>query len=1362
MRLTQVCVRRGRGLAAMAVASTLLLADYSIRADNTAQSLPFGQNWTNTGLITTANDWSGVPGIIGYRGDALTGSTGTDPQTIVADGTGTPVNVIANSANPNTLTTGGIAEFDTLPDPTVAFQGSGTARAPFLLIHLNTTGQSGIQVSYNLRDVDGSADNSVQPVALQYRVGATGTFTNLPAGFVPDASSGPSLATLVTTVSVTLPAAADNQSLVEVRVITTDAVGSDEWIGVDDISVTSGVQPPTPPTGVGSAVPSTVLAGDTTLLKVAVTPGGNPISTGITVVADLGAIGGSTTQSFFDDGTNGDVTPSDNIFSFEATVAGATPVGPKALPFTVADAETRSSSGTISLTVASPTPTTTIHAIQGSGSSSPYAGQSVTTTGVVTGVAFNGFFLQTPDGQDDGDPLTSEGIFVFTSAPPTVATGDEAKVTGTVQEFIPSQDVNSPPVTEIGVPTVIVLSSGNPLPAPITLTAADTNPAGSIEQLERLEGMRVHVDTLTVVAPTQGNISEPNATSTTNGVFYGVLPGVARPFREPGLEVPDPLPSGAPPTVPRFDANPERVRVDSDRLVGSVAVEVTAGAVVTGLTGPLDYSFRSYTIATDPGTPPGVSGNIAAIPLVDPGPIQYRVGAFNIERFFDTVNDPGIGEPVLTATAFQNRLSKLSLAVRNLLRSPDILALEEVENLSTLQSVASKINADAVAAGDPNPGYTAYLEEGNDVGGIDVGFLVKSSISVVDVTQIGKDATYINPNNNQPELLNDRPSLVLRAEVPRDGAPSVPVTVIVNHLRSLSGVDDPVDGNRVRTKRRAQAEYLANHVQGRQVANPDERLVLVGDFNAFQFNDGFVDVMGTIKGTPAPASEVTLASPDLVNPDLVSLVDLVPSDQRYSFSFDGNAQVLDHALVSANVLGTLADVQYVRTDADFPESLRNDPTRPERLSDHDPVVATFNLPVATQTSLAASPNPSAFAETVTFTATVSSGGNPVSQGTVVFKEGAATLAGPIPLDASGQAAFSTSSLGPGPHTITADYSGTLQFDPSSGSVVQTVGNAPSATTLVSAPNPSGFGQPVTFTATVTAVGNPVTQGTVTFREGPTVLAGPIALDASGQASFSTAALGVGSHLITADYSGSGGFAPSSGSTTQTVAAGLSIADAFVKEGRRGTNTLSFVVTLSPAAGVPVTVNAATANGTALAGSDYVAFNSVVTFPPGSTQQSVTVIVDSDDLNEIDETFFVRLSGATGAAITDGEAIGTILNDDDLPALRVSDPVMREGNSGTTALTFMVKLSNPSSFPVSVSYATADGSAQAGSDYVAASGSLTFAPGTTSQPVVVNVKGDTLREPNEHFFLQLSNAINAAIVYGRGIAIILNDDPRPGP
>src|SRR6185369_13779818 len=125
--------------------------------------------------------------------------------------------------------------------------GSGTADAPHLVISINTTGSSGIVVAYNLRDIDGSTDNAVQPVALQYRVGSSGNFTNLPAGFVADASTGPSLATLVTPVSVVLPAPANNQPLVQVRVITTDAVGADELIGVDDISVTGDNTPTATP-----------------------------------------------------------------------------------------------------------------------------------------------------------------------------------------------------------------------------------------------------------------------------------------------------------------------------------------------------------------------------------------------------------------------------------------------------------------------------------------------------------------------------------------------------------------------------------------------------------------------------------------------------------------------------------------------------------------------------------------------------------------------------------------------------------------------------------------------------------------------------------------------------------------------------------------------------------------------------------------------------------------------------------------------------------------------------------------------------------------------------------------------------------
>jgi hypothetical protein len=212
----------------------------SVGADNVPQAIPFGQNWTNTGLITTNDDWSGVPGIRAFQGNDLTTATGADPRTIVADGSSTVLDVIANVANCDTNTSGGIAECEGAGgNPTIALQGSGTADVAHLVIYLNTTGQSNVRLTFNARDIDGSADNTNQQINTQYRVGSTGNFVNLPGGYIADASTGPSQATLVTPVDVTLPAFANNQPLVEIRIMTTNAPGSDEWIGIDDISVTT-------------------------------------------------------------------------------------------------------------------------------------------------------------------------------------------------------------------------------------------------------------------------------------------------------------------------------------------------------------------------------------------------------------------------------------------------------------------------------------------------------------------------------------------------------------------------------------------------------------------------------------------------------------------------------------------------------------------------------------------------------------------------------------------------------------------------------------------------------------------------------------------------------------------------------------------------------------------------------------------------------------------------------------------------------------------------------------------------------------------------------------------------------------------
>lgn len=203
----------------------------------------FSQDWSNTGLITANDDWSGVPSIMGYLGDVSTSLTGVDPQTILVDNL--TVDVIANQTTPGTVTSGGVAEFEhnaNFSNSTIAVQGSGTADYPYIKILVNSLGRGNVTISYKLRDIDGNSDNAVQQVALQYRTANTGNWINVPEGYVPDASNGPNSATLVTPVSVSY-AAWYNQATLEFRIMTTNAQGNDEWIGIDDITVTSQVVP---------------------------------------------------------------------------------------------------------------------------------------------------------------------------------------------------------------------------------------------------------------------------------------------------------------------------------------------------------------------------------------------------------------------------------------------------------------------------------------------------------------------------------------------------------------------------------------------------------------------------------------------------------------------------------------------------------------------------------------------------------------------------------------------------------------------------------------------------------------------------------------------------------------------------------------------------------------------------------------------------------------------------------------------------------------------------------------------------------------------------------------------------------------
>ncbi len=215
------------------------------------------------------------------------------------------------------------------------------------------------------------------------------------------------------------------------------------------------------------------------------------------------------------------------------------------------------------------------------------------------------------------------------------------------------------------------------------------------------------------------------------------------------------------------------------------------------------------------------------------------------------------------------------------------------------------------------------------------------------------------------------------------------------------------------------------------------------------------------------------------------------------------------------------------------------------------------------------------------------------------------------------------------------------------------------------------------------------------------------------------------------------------------AGSLSINDVTVTEGDSGAAAATFTVTLSEVSPDTVTVDYGTADGTAVAPGDYAAAGGTLTFLPGETTQTVSVDVNGDALDEQDETYTVDLTNAVNATIDDGQGVGTITDDDPLPALSIDDVTVTEGNGGTVDATFTVGLDNPSGRAVTVDFATADGTASAPADYGSTSGTLAFAAGQTTKQVTVQVNGDLLDEANETYMVELSNATNATIADGTG-------------
>ena len=685
---------------------------------------------------------------------------------------------------------------------------------------------------------------------------------------------------------------------------------------------------PTNPSGVGAAAPSSVSVGGTTLLTVTVTPGANPVSTGLTITGNLPSIGGSPTQPFFDNGTNGDLTTGDNVFSFQATLANGTTPGSKSLPVIIADAQSRTGSTTIALTVQSgPGGTTAIHDIQGRGHISPLLNSTVSNVrGIVTAKRSNGFYMQDP--VPDTDDTTSEGIFVLTSSTPTVNVGDAVVVSGTVTEFRPggtSSDNLS--ITEISSPSISVSSSNNPLPLATVIgiggrippsTVIEDDATGDVETggvfdpltdgidfYESLESMLVQVNNAVVVGPRLSSGEFPALCD--NGVNAGVR------TTRGGI------------VVREADFNPERIFINNaiqptpqvnvgDRFVGVVV-------------GVLDYSSGNFKLqATQPlrATPDGLTQEVTATA----GTGQTAVATFNVDNL-----DPGD-----SATKFS---TQAGLVVNNL-RSPDIIALEEVQdnNGDTDDSVVDATNTynqliSAIqAAGGPayqfrniNP---ADDQDGGEPGGnIRVGFLFRTDRGLTFVDRPGGDATTattivntasgpqlsfspgrIDPNNG---AFNDSRK-PLAGEFSFNGSK---LFVIANHFTSKLG-DEALFGRfqppmlSSAAKRIEQAQAVNNFVDALLAADPNANIIVLGDFNDFEFSVA----LSTLKGGA-----------------LNNLVESLPQSERYTFVFDGNSQALDHILMSNSLFNRPFEYDVVHVNSEFVQ----------QSSDHDPQVVRLSV-----------------------------------------------------------------------------------------------------------------------------------------------------------------------------------------------------------------------------------------------------------------------------------------------------------------------------------------------------------------------------------------------------------------------------------
>lgn len=557
--------------------------------------------------------------------------------------------------------------------------------------------------------------------------------------------------------------------------------------------------------------------------------------------------------------------------------------------------------------------------IQGSGAVANCLDQRIITeNNIVTLVGRVGFFIQTPDSRADDDPATSNGIYVFTerSAGRLVKVGDLVHIDGRVKEFFGLSQLEAPTPRRI-----TVVSSDNPLPAVIDLKSVDLSySAQGLHPLERYEGMRVRVEDAFITSPTN-QFDE-----------FGVTLDDSRSFREAGIE-PDLMPEFAGQGLPEWDLNPELIEIDAYETAQPV-LQIPFGGRATA-EGALSYSFNDYQIW--PAALDVTEAEFSARPVRPRLDGEFTIATQNVENLFDLVDDPNRSDgrfenwTPTTEEEYRLRLEKHSEQIRVVLGAPDILAIQEIENMRVLTDLALQIHAD-----DPTLIYAGCLLEGTEGRGIDVAYLFRTD-------RVNMHDCYRMPGSLEARFrttddLLDRPPLMFSGEFVFDGQ-AFPILLMNLHLRSLSDVDT----DRVQQKRLEQAVMIADYIQHLQTENPALHLAILGDLNAFQFSDGLVDMVGILSGTHDPAAAVAAPENDLVEPNLSNVILRLPEAERYSYIFNHSAQSLDHFLANNVLDAYISEAQYGRGNADAPIEWFGLPTGSLRSSDHDGLVVYIQV-----------------------------------------------------------------------------------------------------------------------------------------------------------------------------------------------------------------------------------------------------------------------------------------------------------------------------------------------------------------------------------------------------------------------------------